>query len=144
MSNNFFKFPNTLEIFSNLFGPDAKDENSFIMSNKLEKNSGNSNVGYITNMLCNVIKDTGSYIIIINDLDNNGPNAVFCISKSYKKQIGNVNVLSQSFNENGDSLTIEWNEYEYPLLIYKRNNFNMQKTQNDNRIYFVVKVITSF
>jgi len=144
MANDFFKFSNTLEIFSNLFGPDAKDENSFIMSTKLEKNNKNSNVGYITNILCNTIKDTGSYIIIINNLDNNGPNAVFCISKSYKQQIGNVNVLSQSLNFNGDSLTIEWNEYEYPSLIYKSNNLNTSKTQNDDRIYFVVKVLTSF
>lgn len=144
MSNNFFKFSNSLESFLTFFGPNAKDENSFVMSTKLDKKSQHNDVGYITNTLCDVIKDTGSYIIIINDLDNNGPNAVFCISKSHKKQIGNVNVLSQSFNLNGDSLTIQWNEYEYPLLIYTKNNLNISKTQNDNKIYLVVKVITSF
>jgi hypothetical protein len=141
MSINFFK---SLETFLTPFGPCAKDENSFILSTKLEKRSEHSDVGYITNRLCNVIKDTGSYIIIVNDMDNNGPNAVFCISKSYKNQIGNVNVLSQSFNLNGDSLTIQWNEYEYPLLIYRKNILNISKTQTYTEIYFVVKVITSF
>jgi hypothetical protein len=120
-----------------------KDNDSFIMEVKLENYSRISNIGYITNKCYKNMKDVGSYIIIINCNINgiNGPNAIYAISKSNMMQDGCINILSNSPDINGNTLELEWNKGEYPLLKYKASSLSLD---SDNKLLFIIKVITSF
>lgn len=94
-------------------------------------------VGYIRNK----IKDNGSFIIIINSQKNEGPSAIYCISKSSRLSQGNINKLSHSHGINGDSIELEWNPGEYPLLKYNyKYVHNLEETTNC-KITFLIKII---
>lgn len=94
-------------------------------------------VGYIRNK----IKDNGSFIIIINSQNNEGPSAIYCISKSSRLSQGNINKLSYSKGINEDSIELEWNPGEYPLLKYNyKYIYNLEKTINC-KITFLIKII---
>lgn len=94
-------------------------------------------IGYIRNK----IKDYGSFIIIINSQKSEGPSAIYCISKSSRLSQGNINKLSHSDGINGDSIELEWNPGEYPLLKYNyKYVYNLQETTNC-KITFLIKII---
>ena len=119
------------------------DNDSFLMSVKMEKYYKLLHIGYITNQYYKKMKDIGSYIIIINSNYDSGPNAIYAISKAHIMQDGNINILSNSPDLNGNTLELEWNKGEYPLLKYRRSHSDYQNV-NDNTLMFLVKVITSF
>ena len=179
MSLNFFSF-------DEIFYPKPIDKNTFQIVYPLDayfyKNINTTfDIGYINKYT----KDTGSYIIIINSnivkqatffdslkkgLDwqqstlltnaehDTDPNAIFCISKSNKLHNGSINKLSCSKNNSSyeDSLSIEWNPCEYPLLKYnkykntlKDNRGALNQGQNDNfedknlSLVFNIKVLST-
>lgn len=133
-----------LSLFDVLFDDNSKilkDDESFCMEVKLEKYSKISYIGYITNKYYKNMKDIGSYIIIVNS-NLNGPNAIYSISKSNMMQDGCISILSNSPDINGNTLELEWNKGEYPLLKYKASSLVCDVT--DNKLLFIIKVITSF
>lgn len=81
----------------------------------------NITIGYITSKYVRDIKDTGCYLIMINSQINEGPNAVFCLSRSDKMKQGNVNTLVSSEGKVGDKLDIVWNPMEHPCVLLKHN-----------------------
>jgi len=117
------------------------DNDSFIMEVKFEKYSKISNIGYLTNKYYKNMKDIGSYIIIVNS-NSDGPNAIYAISKANMMQDGYINILSSSPDINGNSLELEWNKGEYPLLKYKSST--LVCNNDNNKLLFIIKVITSF
>jgi hypothetical protein len=118
-----------------------KANDTFFMEVKLEKYYKISYIGYITNKYYKNMKDIGSYIIIVNS-NSNGPNAIYSISKANMMQDGCINILSNSPDINGNTLDLEWNKGEYPLLKYKASSLVCDVT--DNKLLFIIKVITSF
>lgn len=134
--------------FDDLFvtKPRARDDNSFIMNICVDKYRLIETVGYINSTQYSNMRDTGCFIIIVNTYPTNntsvsGPNAIFCIAKSETYSSGTVNTLVQSTNRFGDTFELEWNPGEYPLLMY---NYKRYDERNDRRLFFVVKVLTSF
>lgn len=133
-----------LSLFDVLFDDNSKilkDDESFCMEVKLEKYSKISYIGYITNKYYKNMKDIGSYIIIVNS-NLNGPNAIYSISKANMMQDGCISILSNSADINGNTLELEWNKGEFPLLKYKASSLVCDVT--DNKLLFIIKVITSF
>lgn len=151
------KFPSFEELFS--FSPKASDNETHVMSvtsdfqnysypNSQTFSTKLLNVGYINNYLTNKIKDYGSYIIIVNSENTNGPTAIFCISRSNCLSNGSINKLVQSYGTNGDCLELDWNPGEYPLLKYNQryihNSFKDKNKGAQVKINFFVKVLTAF
>lgn len=94
-------------------------------------------IGYIRNK----IKDYGSFIIIINSQKNEGPSAIYCISKSSRLSKSNISKLSHSDGIYGDSIELEWNPGEYPLLKYTyKYVYNLEETSNC-KVDFLIKII---
>jgi hypothetical protein len=54
---------------------------------------------------------------------------------------GCINILSNSADINGNTLELEWNKGEFPLLKYKAFSSSLD---SDNKLLFIIKVITSF
>lgn len=153
-----FKFP----IFEDLFAPHSNDPNAFTMSIKINTFKNNTNntsllrqdyytniskIGYINGYITNKIKDYGSYILIVNSCKQGGPNAIFCISRSDVLQPGNINILTESHGINNDSIELEWNPGEYPLLKYKYKTLYDKKEGGNVMSYkliFFIKIISTF
>lgn len=95
------------------------------------------NFGYIRDKL----KDTGSYIIIINSQTSGGPSAIYTISRSDKLLHGKINKLTFSEGVNGDIVEIVWNPGEFPLIkYYYKSVYNSQETKSQ-KISFLIKII---
>lgn len=113
------------------------------LSNSLLRFLGYTNfsIGYITNNKFKKIKKTGSFLIIINSENKNGPNAIYCISKSDELKPGKIQELVRSDGlSNKDILDLVWNPNEYPFL---RIKLRLDDYKEVNNINFYVKVITS-
>lgn len=146
-----FKLP----LFDELFNINSKpDPHTNIMSINIEtynsniKNSINTitrehKIGYLNK---NKIKDYGSYIIIVNSLKENGPNCIFCISKSSKLSQGNITKLTNCPGIDNDVLELKWNPCEYPLLTYNYNiPYNTSSYDSKNiKLTFFIKIISTF
>jgi hypothetical protein len=68
------------------------------------------------------IKDTGSFLVIINTCKTKAikshPNGIFCISKSDINFSGEIKCLS--FAKSPElNFTLEWNAFEYPRIVVK-------------------------
>jgi hypothetical protein len=124
-----------------------KDNNTFKIVKYINEDSidkGEYIIGYI-----NSIMDTGCYIIMINCDINEGPNGVFCLSRSDKQKEGDINTLVSSEGKNKDKIILKWNSYEKPSIILKRNkskisiiNNNLYGNKSKNlKIVFNIKVI---
>jgi hypothetical protein len=100
-------------------------------------------IGYLRNNQFKCIKDTGSFIIIINSDFKNGPNGIYCISRSDNLLSGTVKPLVESNGKFEDSLELTWNAGEYPRLNI-RTKLSNYKDINIKTLFFYVKVITSF
>lgn len=140
----------------NFFNSKTNDKNSFEMiKNVTEKelyefNSGtykdfhySVNIGYITSKYVPDIKDTGCYIIMINSQMTEGPNAIFCISRSDKSKSGNIQCLVESKGTSNDTLELVWNPYEYPSILLK-HNFNRKQILKDSKelnLKYSIKII---
>jgi len=81
----------------------------------------NVKIGYINSKCIKNMKDTGCYIIMIDSQEKNGPNGIFCLSRSNNSKSGVINTLAASVGVNGDTLEIIWNPKEYPCVILKCN-----------------------
>lgn len=134
----------SLDLFTKLFQNEkvkkCENENSFMITLKLDRFYKVSNTGYITNKFYKDIKDTGSYILIINSYLFKGPNAIYSISKGDIMQDGVVTVLSSSADINGNTLELEWNKGEYPSLKYISKKIN----NSSKNLVFCINIITSF
>ena len=103
------------------------------MSYRLLMHNYNGNLsvvlGYLNNILSsNRIKDTGSYLLIINSENEGGASGIFGLSKSDKSKFGNVTTICSSEGILNDKLIIEWNPYEYPKIL-----LNIRKLKTDKR-----------
>lgn len=139
-------------MFSQLFNcfENDIDHDTYIIDIILNSNR-TYNIGYLTNKMFKNIKDTGSYIIMVNSRlnylnsynyindDFNGPTAIYCISKSHKMQDGYINVLSKSADINENYIELEWNKGEFPLLKYK----SISKNTIEKKLRFKIKIITN-
>lgn len=144
-----FKFPifKDLSFFDTFFKkPDdnsiTTDTDAFIMSLDINKYAYSHEIGYINNFRNKCMRETGSYILIINSKNGSGPNAIYCISKSDKSKAGNIKELIKTNGILNDSLELDWNPHEYPVLKLKTNN--LRYNNKEKILYFSVKVITSF
>jgi hypothetical protein len=87
------------------------------------------------------LKDTGSYIIIINSQTTSGPSAIYTISRSNKLSPGNINKLAFSEGINGDFVELIWNPGEFPLIKYHyKSVYNSEETKLQ-KISFLIKII---
>lgn len=137
--------------FDDLFvtKPRPRDDYSFIMDVCVDKYRLIETVGYINSTKYRNMRDTGCYIVIVNTYPSSngnvsavlGPNVIFCISKSDKYSVGTVKTLVESTNRFGDTFELLWNPGEYPLLMY---NYKRYDERDDRRLFFVIKVLTSF
>lgn len=96
-------------------------------------------IGYINKG----IRDTGSYIFVINSDKEGGATGIFCTSKSKKSEKGTVNKLVVKDGKFNEILDVEWEPYEYPKLILRIHKLNKEYIKNKHEIYFSynVKVI---
>lgn len=78
-------------------------------------NKGDYIIGYINNIM-----DTGCYIIMINCEKDDGPNGIFCLSRSDKQKEGDINTLVSSEGKNKDKIILKWNSFEKPSIILNR------------------------
>lgn len=93
-------------------------------------------IGYISTKYVPNIKDTGCYTIMINSQINEGPNGIFCLSRSDKTKKGNVNVLTSSDGKVGDKLEVVWNPMEHPCILLKHNFSKKQILKDDTKLRF--------
>lgn len=144
-----FFFSNIISTFEELFNTNPSyhsldDHTSNIMSAKINEKYfvNTTTIGYINNSRFKNIKETGCFIIMITSQDKSGPSAIYCIARSDILSKGNIKELIKSDGVNGDSLELEWDPYEYPLVLTKLNS-NKRKNQSQ-KITYLVKVISNF
>jgi hypothetical protein len=101
------------------------------------------NIGYISSKYVQNIKDTGTLIVMISSQIPEGPNAIFCLSRSDKSKSGDINTLVSSTGKCGDKLSIMWNPMEHPCLLLKHNFIKKQILKDDTklRLGYNVRVI---
>lgn len=101
------------------------------------------NIGYISSKYVQNIKDTGCFIIMISSQISEGPNAIFCLSRSDKSKSGDINPLVSSNGKCGDKLDITWNPMEHPCILLKHNFIKKQVLKEDTklRVGYNVKVV---
>lgn len=143
-----FIFSNIASTFEDLFNLNSTqhsldDHSSLILSTELfdKKYTGFTtiNVGYLNHRF--KIKDTGCFIIMITSQNKSGPNAIYCISRSDKSLHGNIKELIKTNGINDESIELEWNPYEYPLLSMRLKPMHYN---NQNTINFLVKITSNF
>lgn len=139
------------------FGENFKEtpENTFKIEFETDDISSfrkNINTIYHIGYINKYIRDTGSFIVIINSDQQNSTNAIFCISRSNKLNQGYVNkLIGSNQNNNEDNLEIDWNPGEYPRLVYNKCTKNVNrydKSLNDksnykSKIIFYIKIIST-
>lgn len=123
----FSLFDNTTQLNKTCFLYKIKiTENYF--NRHLTINTGiyHLNLGYITNKYIPSLKDHGSYIIMLETHDNNPThmsfpfNGIFCLCKSAKHNLGVVNPLCTTNDDQYDRfIDVLWNQYEYPSIVLK-------------------------
>jgi hypothetical protein len=99
-------------------------------------------IGYITSKYVQNIKEIGCYIIMVNSQIKEGPNAIFCISRSDRTKDGSINKLISSEGKLGDKLDILWNPLEYPC-IKLTHNFTKELLNNKHlKFSYNIRVIS--
>lgn len=97
-------------------------------------------LGYLNNVTSsNRVKETGSYILIINSENNVGATGIFCLSRSDKSQYGNVKELCSSDGVYNEKITVEWDPYEYPKIILHIHKLKTDK--KDILFSFNIKIV---
>ena len=143
---NFSGFSFFDEIFNN---PTSDDPDVKILSLRV-RNSNDSMLRYLGSTTLTIsylnnnkftIRDTGAYFVTINSYFKNGPNAIYCISRSVSSEQGIVKELVSSKGGNGESFELDWNPYEYPVLSIK---LKLNDYKQDQSLNFFVKITGSF
>lgn len=137
----------SFSIFDDFFQtpPKVEDPDSKLLYVKLPEQNifykHTLTISYLNNNRFKCIKDTGSFIVIINSKLENGPNAIYCISRSNKNLPGIIKPLVQSSGVFEDTFELKWNPIEDPILniITKPSSYKDQ-----TKLFFYVKIITSF
>ena len=146
-----FKLP-LFSIFDNLFYTQSKtiDPESSILCLRIPydnsvniKYKNKFTIGYLRNNQFKCIKESGSFIIIVNSNFKHGPNGIYCISRSDSLLQGTVKPLIESNGKFDDSLELIWNAGEYPILNIQ-TKLNNYKDMNITNLSFYVKIISSF
>ena len=143
--------PFQLSDISKIFTFDSKDSNENTLKLVKCMNEGIKEeeiVGYINN-----IKDTGCYIIMINSEKDDGPNGIFCLSRSDKQKQGDINTLVSSEGKCRSKIILRWNPFEKPSIIltsvHNKNKIlstSLIRSTSLNRIVkieFNIKIICS-
>lgn len=92
------------------------------------------NIGYISSKYVQNMKDTGCFIIMISSQISEGPNAIFCLSRSDKSKSGDITPLVSSTGKCGDKLDIMWNPMEHPCVLLKHNFIKKQVLKEDTKL----------
>jgi hypothetical protein len=148
-----FKFPNFsgISFFDDLFTqrPTSDDPDVKVLSLRVRnvidsmlRYLGHTTltIGYLNNTKFD-IKDTGAYVITVNSHFANGPNAIYCISRSLTSEPGTVKELVSSNGKNNECFELQWNPYEYPLL---RINLKLGDHTKNQCLDFFVKISKGF
>ena len=90
-------------------------------------------IGYITSKYVSNIKDTGCYTIMINSQISEGPNGIFCLSRSDKSKKGIINAL---VGKADDRLEVIWNPIEYPCVLLKHNFIKKHILKDETKLRF--------
>jgi hypothetical protein len=139
----------SFSIFDDFFQtpPKVEDPDSTLLyvklpeQNTLFKYKHTLTISYLNKTRFKCIKDTGSFIVIINSKLENGPNAIYCISRSNKILPGIIKPLVQSSGVFEDTFELKWNPIEDPILNIITNPSNHK---DQTKLFFYVKIITSF
>jgi len=107
--------------FPDLFNVSPKREKTFTVS--IQPNL-TVHACYVTNMYIDSMRDTGCYILMITTDKSDGPNGVFCLSKSNVHEMGKVNELASSIGKNNEKINVTWRPGEYPLIQYLNGKDN--------------------
>lgn len=85
-------------------------------------------LGFLTPLITfNNIKDTGSYILIINSDIEGGATGIYAINRSDKLQFGNIKEIAVSKGVNGEILNVDWEPCEYPKILLHIHKFKTDK-----------------
>jgi len=132
---------NPVSWFEDLFNINQLQHNTNNIILSLDISNENKNYkGYTTLNIGYIKKNTGSFIIVVNSNEKDGPNAIYCISRSDVSKSGIIKELVKSDGVNDDVLGLTWDPYEYPLLQIRTKLY----LYNKNHIDFTINVITSF
>lgn len=112
-----------LSDISNMFNFNSTDSNDSNNNNNntlkivksIKESSEQEIIGYINN-----ISDTGCYILMIKSNKDDGPNGIFCLSRSDKQKEGDINTLVSSEGKYREKIILIWNPYEKPSIILNR------------------------
>lgn len=111
--------PFQLSDISNMFNFNSTDSNDPNNTLKIviciNESSEQEIIGYI-----NSIRDTGCYIVMIKSDKDDGPNGIFCLSRSDKQKEGDINTLVSSDGKYREKIILIWNPYEKPSIILNR------------------------
>lgn len=94
-------------------------------------------IGYVKN-----VQQTGSFVLIVNSCSLDGPNGIYCLSRSNKDECGQITKMVSSNGALGNSIDIEWKPTEKPLLTLQYMNNDTDKRKKIV-FKFKVKVLTS-
>jgi len=86
------------------------------------------------------IRKTGCYIVLVRSEEEDGPNGIYCISKSDKDLNGYISKIACSNGIGGDSIDIEWKPQCFPRVILHYCN-NTQSTKDKVIFSYKIKVI---
>jgi hypothetical protein len=141
-------FSNIVSTFEDLFNLNSTEQHSLddhsstILSTELSDTNykffTTITIGYINHRF--KIKDTGCFIIMITSQNKSGPNAIYCISRSDKSLHGNIKELIKTKGINDESIELEWNPYEHPLLKMSLRPIDCKY----NTINFLIKITSNF
>lgn len=132
-----------MEIFKNvtsLMSSNVYENNVKLTYKMTEKDIIILNNPIILGFINKGIKDTGSYILVINSDKEEGATGIFCTSKSKKSERGSINKLVSNNGIYNEILNVEWEPYEYPKLILQIHKLNKDKIKNKREIYFSYNV----
>jgi hypothetical protein len=140
--SNIFQFPDISNIFT--FESTESNDSTLNIVKCINESSEQEIIGYINN-----IRDTGCYIVMINSDKDNGPNGIFCLSRSDKQKQGEINTLVSSEGICRDKIILKWNSFEKPSIILNRVHnknklFGIRSTSLTKKlnIVFNVKIIS--
>jgi hypothetical protein len=139
--SNIFQFPDISNIFT--FESTESNDSTLNIVKCINESSEQEIIGYINN-----IRDTGCYIVMINSDKDNGPNGIFCLSRSDKQKEGEINTLVSSEGICRNKIILKWNSFEKPSIILKRNKNKISSINNlygskskDSKIVLTIKII---
>jgi hypothetical protein len=118
----------------------------------IKNNTYNLNIGHLSNKYLSNVKDQGSYIIMIQNIESNiiqkSYSGVFSLSKAERHFKGVVKKLSESKVSINENIDIEWEPFETPSIILSwtstdkwYNILSNFKNKDKIRIAFKIRIV---